>query len=393
MSTISLVLVALTVVPAPPVVQGDLKMNLDYTLYSLPPAETKLEIAYEIPYLSLAFHRESTGFTARYRIALEVRNKKRQLVFGDMWTRTVSVPEYQFTVNRDSTIREVLTLNLPGDAENARVFVSDLLSERTALALFPLKREDGFLILRLTRSGKTNPTRIYHINDILEITAQPAVETSADTVRFILKKGNRVVTGADIPLERSPDVRLARLVIPVSDSTGAPRFSTGDYTVTATLKGADSLRSRTSINFRIELPFYYDDSTWTTKVDQLLYIATYEEMRTLKRTPRSERLPAWQKFWQDKDPNPSTEINEKEEEYFSRIEYAEKHFAKGDKGYRSDRARIYVQYGPPDEIESRPFAIDRPAEEIWYYYQNNRTFVFVDRFGSGEFVLASPGRY
>ena len=76
-----------------------------------------------------------------------------------------------------------------------------------------------------------------------------------------------------------------------------------------------------------------------------------------------------------------------EEEYFGRIDYAEEHFRHGDRGYLSDRGHVYALYGPPDQIESRPFEIDSPAVEVWYYYQLNKEFDFVDRFGAGEYML------
>ncbi len=390
---LALVTAAVTAQVNAPVVQGDLKMNLDHTVYSVSPQEIKLEIFYEIPYFTLTFRRNSTGFIARYRLAVEVWDQKRQSIFGDMWTKTVAVPDYAGTVNQHSTASEVITLNLPRTARQVRIIVSDLFSERTASVLFPLKKAPDKLIIRLEKSGKTNPTRIYRINDTIEVIVQPFGNISGDSVRFLVKKQRRVPTGATVPVTESLGIPRARLVIPIHDSSGTPRFSSGEYTVVATLVASDSIIGTDSVKIRIELPFYYDESTWTLKVDQLLYIATYEQMRELKRTPREGRQKAWEDFWRDKDPNPSTAVNEQEEEYFARIEYAERHFAKGDNGYRSDRARIYVQYGPPDEIESRPFAVDRPAEEIWYYYQNNLTFVFVDRFGSGQFILVSPGRW
>jgi hypothetical protein len=47
--------------------------------------------------------------------------------------------------------------------------------------------------------------------------------------------------------------------------------------------------------------------------------------------------------------------------------------------------RIYIRLGPPDEVVRNPFNFDRPPEEIWYYYQSQRRFVFVDRDGFGRF--------
>ncbi|MBD3178644.1 MAG: GWxTD domain-containing protein [Candidatus Latescibacteria bacterium] len=56
-------------------------------------------------------------------------------------------------------------------------------------------------------------------------------------------------------------------------------------------------------------------------------------------------------FWKDKDPVPSTELNEALEEFRRRVNYCEEWFASGGvRGALTDRGRIYIRYGEPDEI-------------------------------------------
>ena len=59
-------------------------------------------------------------------------------------------------------------------------------------------------------------------------------------------------------------------------------------------------------------------------------------------------------FWQRRDPTPDTEENEFKEEHYRRIAYANEHFAAGIPGWKTDRGRIYIVFGPPDEIDSHP---------------------------------------
>src|SRR6202167_1949865 len=70
-------------------------------------------------------------------------------------------------------------------------------------------------------------------------------------------------------------------------------------------------------------------------------------------------------FWQRRDPTPDTEENEYKEEHYQRIAYANEHFAAGVPGWRTDRGRIYIVYGKPDEIDSHPSGgtYERPMEE------------------------------
>ena len=70
-------------------------------------------------------------------------------------------------------------------------------------------------------------------------------------------------------------------------------------------------------------------------------------------------------FWQRRDPTPDTEENEFKEEHYQRIAYANEHFAAGVPGWKTDRGRIYIVFGKPDEIESHPSGgtYERPMEE------------------------------
>ena len=70
-------------------------------------------------------------------------------------------------------------------------------------------------------------------------------------------------------------------------------------------------------------------------------------------------------FWQRRDPTPDTPENEYKEEHYARIAYANEHYAAGIPGWKTDRGRIYIMYGKPDEIDSHPSggSYERPIEE------------------------------
>src|ERR1700689_5415470 len=70
-------------------------------------------------------------------------------------------------------------------------------------------------------------------------------------------------------------------------------------------------------------------------------------------------------FWERRDPTPDTEENESKEEHYRRIAYSNEPFAAGIPGWKSDRGRIYIMYGPADEVDSHPSggSYERPMEE------------------------------
>jgi len=110
-------------------------------------------------------------------------------------------------------------------------------------------------------------------------------------------------------------------------------------------------------------------------------------------------------FWRLRDTDPDTEENEYREAYFERLAYANEHFSSGISGYKTDRGRIYLKYGKPDDIESHPAGgpyqrasyegngstSTYPFEKWWYRHIPGRSDVeieFVDPTGTGEYRIA-----
>ena len=101
--------------------------------------------------------------------------------------------------------------------------------------------------------------------------------------------------------------------------------------------------------------------------EDVAYIIMPEEKQAfLKLSNDEERDQFIEQFWLRRDPTPDTEENEFKEEHYRRIEYANEHYAAGVPGWRTDRGRIYIMYGPPDEVpENHPAggSYQRPSEE------------------------------
>ena len=96
------------------------------------------------------------------------------------------------------------------------------------------------------------------------------------------------------------------------------------------------------------------------------YIITDEERKAFSRLETDEEREQFiEQFWLRRDPTPDSVENEYKEEHYRRIAYANERFASGIPGWKTDRGRIYITFGPPDEIESRPSGgtYERPWEE------------------------------
>jgi GWxTD domain-containing protein len=89
--------------------------------------------------------------------------------------------------------------------------------------------------------------------------------------------------------------------------------------------------------------------------EDVRYIITDEEMSAFKQLSNDEERDQFiEAFWLRRDPTPDTVENEYKEEHYRRIAYANEHFQAGKAGFRTDRGRIYIMFGPPDQIDAHP---------------------------------------
>jgi GWxTD domain-containing protein len=142
------------------------------------------------------------------------------------------------------------------------------------------------------------------------------------------------------------------------------------------------------------------------KRDVFLIITPEEQTTFDKLKTNQERENFIDGFWLRRDPTPDTEENEYKDEFYERVTYANEHFSSGKQGWLTDRGRIYVKWGKPDEIESHPAG--GPYQRMSYegtdstsVYPFERWFYrylpgvgsgveveFVDPTGSGEYRIA-----
>jgi len=140
--------------------------------------------------------------------------------------------------------------------------------------------------------------------------------------------------------------------------------------------------------------------------EDVIYIISPEERNAfLQLDTNEEREQFIEQFWLRRSSNPDLPDNDFKEEHYRRIAYANEHFASGIPGWKTDRGRLYIMWGPADEVDSHPSGgtYDRPMEEgggstttypwetwRWRYLEGigeNVIIEFVDPSGSGEYHI------
>jgi len=164
-------------------------------------------------------------------------------------------------------------------------------------------------------------------------------------------------------------------------------------------------RRQNALRHEMETPY----KKWLS--EEVPYIITDQERAAFKKlSTDDERESFIENFWERRNPNAGSPENEFKEEYYRRIAYANEHYASGIPGWKTDRGRIYIMYGPADETDSHPSGgqYERPDSEgggststfpfeQWRYRYidgigTNIILEFVDTTMSGEYKLTmDPG--
>jgi GWxTD domain-containing protein len=201
-------------------------------------------------------------------------------------------------------------------------------------------------------------------------------------------------------LSISVPVAVALFAAPQKDNKKAAAKEPQRETVAKPLSEKERRRREARLRKELETPY----RKWLN--EDVSYIITDEERAAFKKLQTDEEREQFiEQFWLRRDPTPDSIENEFKEEHYRRIAYANERYASGIPGWKTDRGRIYITFGPPDEIESHPSGgtYQRPPEEgggttstfpfeQWRYRYiedigNDIIIEFVDPTMSGEYRM------
>ncbi|MCP5108534.1 MAG: GWxTD domain-containing protein, partial [bacterium] len=127
-------------------------------------------------------------------------------------------------------------------------------------------------------------------------------------------------------------------------------------------------------------------------LSKVRYVISKDERKFFRNLPDEKRGEFIRQFWEVRDPDPNTTVNEFKQEYFSRIDEANRLFRGGRDGWLTDRGMTFVLLGPPLHVSEYPLGSaggsGRPYL-IWHYAE--MAVLFVDIHGDGDYRVDYAG--
>jgi GWxTD domain-containing protein len=354
--------------------------------------------------------KEGDTYIGRYEVTLSLMTGAKQLVHEQTWSVDVPVSDFaQTTGNRMFSLTH-RTVDIDPGTYQLNVVFRDQESRKasqvrksfvvTDFSKDSLSLSDIMLVSRLSVSGERktvvpNITGSFNPGSegfflFFELYCTPRLDSVNLLYRIYDLKNNEVFRR----VQREAVVGPKTLLFVKVDSTHIPM---GSYIISAEAVAQDgisgkSFRGTTSRSLSVRSPDLPAEIVDIDKaIDQLVYITKDAEMQYIRDgATLEERRKRFMEFWAKRDPDASTQRNELMEEYYGRIQYANRSFGHRLDGWRTDMGMVYIRFGTPENIERHPLEIDSKPYEIWYYYQLSRQFIFVDETGFGDYRLMYP---
>ncbi|MEW6510487.1 MAG: GWxTD domain-containing protein [Bacteroidota bacterium] len=376
-----------------------------------PPGESRIDAYLQVGYDNLSFVKAGDRYDASYEATLSVSDSAGSLVSEKSWNESIKGVSFDESVSPTAYALLQRSFTVKPGRYTVTAFIRDLDSKATKQTsrkinvpdfhgqLFAMS--DIMLVSRLTVKGTKKsimPNVSPNVGDLSEgfyTFCEVYNRVRGDTIRFVAQAYDNK---GEVKLEADTVEYLPEGRNEVFLHITKPDLPMGDYDLTLRAfpreagGGAENVIATRSRKFIVRwkgMPKALKDIDLA--IEQLQYIAKDNELDELKsaKTPE-EKQKKFLEFWQKRDPNPNTPRNEKMEEFYGRVAYANKHFSHYREGWKTDMGMVFIILGPPNNVERHPFEIDSKPYEIWSYYDLNYQYVFVDQSGFGDYRLVSP---
>ena len=375
---------------------------------------SRLDLYIQVPYEALRFLKEMNGFVSKYEVTVDILDSGQDLLQEKTLNEEIREEKFDQTISEQGFNLTQSHFELSPGKYSLVVQVQDKDSDKVfriekdifvpTFSHRTLSISDIMLVGHISVEGEKKiiqPIVSGNVGNLsedfnlfFEVYNGTDLRQIEITYRIFNSKKQAIVTKAEVqPLEAGPN----QFFIPV-DRAGLPL---GNYVLSVQTRppedslATDEYKSLIAVSTRwlqvhwAGMPTTINDLSLA--IDQLVYLAKDWELDHIKETSaEKERMERFREFWKRYDPSPNSERNERMEEYYGRVEYANQNFSHYIDGWKTDMGMVFIILGSPNNVDRHPFEVDSKPYEVWSYYDINRQFVFVDETGFGDYRLVTP---
>jgi GWxTD domain-containing protein len=380
--------------------------------------KSRLDVFVMVPYASMTFIKSGDVFGSEFKIFIKISDKNDRVIESRTLERDIAEKNYYATQggNADFDVTQTVFYLLPGTYEIEVVFFDETghksYSRTRSQTVIDFSRYSfslsGLMLVSSIEEDKGKYIITPHISDNIGIlseyffiffesykdlnTASGDLE-EIDFVYQLINDNNEVEIESERSRKSVSDAvneHYLRVPIPSTLPQGnymlrlfalkpSDKGGFDEYDILATTERSIQNMKTVSGNFISDI---------NKAIKQLRYIANQSEMDyMLSPANEQERQLRFEDFWREHDPTPNTERDEAYEQYFYRIDYANRNFRSYTEGWRTDMGMVFVIYGPPLSIDKKRMNDGRYYEK-WVY--GDHEIIFVDYNGFGDYRLYSP---
>ncbi len=385
---------------------------------------TMQEIYVLIDAKQLQFVPEEGAHVAQMDISVAIRDSTGAQVEAEVWTRNVSLQNIEGLRESNAPFRDMIGFRLLPGAYTMTATIDDIFGDKqgscdgplevkafeveslvTSDILTALKIEPAAGPGRFVRQGwkvipnarrsylAGNPLRFYF--EIYNLSFDP--DREGDTLIL----GYSLADSSGHYVKQYPAKRLIKpgQSIVKTDTLSTEGVEAGDYYLQVEVfdrKSRQHVRNRRRVFLaggEVEVPQAQreQEARMIRHYMDVRYVAVGGDLKIYKNlVSQDSKMKFLKAFWRKLDPTPDTPTNERLMEHIRRMRHAEDHFfgGHGKRGSDTDKGRVYIKHGPPDDVTYGTSASGRKPYEIWTLEQRGRTqFIFRDQRGLGVFEL------
>lgn len=368
-------------------------------------SQTRVDVFLQMPFDKVKFIKYGETFRAEYLVTVSIyAEDKVKLLSEKSWSEKIETKNFEQSISSKNFNLSLKSFLLEPQNVYVRVTVEDKDTRKEYKTEQPLTVRDLSAGISLSDILIVNSSKTGNVGRTIVPNVSKNIQTDADALpvfyEIYLSKPEKLFIKYNMygPDDKPVYSKIIESELPAGKSQiyyefDSVAFTAGEYKMIVTLNNDEftpvTNTIKTFSSLLVGLPFIIKDLD--KAIEQMIYIATASEIEAIQKgASYQEKLEKFLAWWKKKDPTEATQENEVFNEYFRRVEYANRNFTHYSEGWRTDMGMVYIILGAPSNIDRHPFDYDSKPYEVWEYYELNRRFVFLDNTGFGDYRLVTP---